>query len=256
MSKIKTLIIDDEPLARERVRDLLVADAEIEIGGEGTDGGEAVAAILEKKPDLIFLDVQMPELDGFGVIAEIGAENMPPVIFITVFDQYALRAFEVCALDYLLKPFDDERFQKTLERAKRQIQNSGHAEDLQRRLLALLETVKPPRDFLQKILVKANDRLSFLGTEKIDWIKAEGNYVRLHIREASHLLRETISNLETQLDPARFIRISRSAIVNINRVKEIQQMFHGDYRIILEDGTELNMSRRFRDRLPRLVTKS
>lgn len=256
MQKIRTLIVDDEPLARERIRMLLAADSEIEITGECADGEEAVAAIQSLKPDLLFLDIQMPEFDGFGVISAVGADEMPVVILVTAFDQYALRAFEACALDYLLKPFDDLRFQRSLKRAKEQIGNIAAIKEINRRLLSFLENAKSNQDYLQRVLVKREERLTFLETEKIDWINSESNYVCLHAAKDSYLLRETLTNLEAHLNPRIFIRISRSIIININRVKELQQMFHGDFIVILKDGTELKMSRRFRDRLPRIVLKN
>jgi two-component system, LytTR family, response regulator len=259
MNRIKTLIIDDEPLARSRIRELLVEDDEISIIGECSDGDEAVISIFRLKPDLVFLDVQMPERDGFEVVSTVGAENMPVVIFVTAFDRYALQAFEVYALDYLLKPFDDSRFFQTLERAKKQIRQTAQAEhdggykDL---ITAMIERVKPFQGFLQKVLVKSRDRLTFLETNEIEWISSEGNYVCFHIQKASYMLRETISNLEKQLNPAQFLRINRSTIININQVKELHQMFHGDYKVILNDNTQFTLSRRFRDRLPRIVTGS
>ncbi len=259
MDKIKTLIIDDEPLARLRIRELLAEDEEISIIGECGDGDEAVICIFELKPDLVFLDVQMPERDGFEVVSAVGAENIPVVIFVTAFDQYALQAFEVSALGYLLKPFDDSRFFHTLERAKRQIRQapqSGEGTQYKELITSLVERVKPPQNFLQKVLIKSRDRLTFLETDKIEWISSEGNYVCFHVQKSSYTLRETISNLEKQLNPDQFLRINRSIIININHVKELQQMFHGDYKVILNDNTQFTLSRRFRDRLPVIVAGS
>lgn len=259
MNMIKTLIIDDEPLARSRIRELLEADDEISIIGESADGDEAVIDILKLKPDLVFLDVQMPERNGFEVVSTVGAENIPVVIFVTAFDQYAMQAFEVYALDYLLKPFDDPRFFQTLERAKRLIQQTAHSENdgkYKELMTALVERIETPPNFLQKILIKSRDRLSFLDVNEIDWISSEGNYACFHVQNSSYLLRETISNLEKQLEPAQFLRINRSVIINVNRVKEFHQMFHGDYKVILTDNTQFTLSRRFRDRLPRIVTKN
>jgi two-component system, LytTR family, response regulator len=255
MNKIRTLIVDDEPLARFRIRELLAQDDDLEVIGECCDGEEAVVAIKAEKPDLVFLDVQMPEMDGFQVVETVGAKNMPRVIFVTAFDNYALRAFEVNALDYLLKPFDDARFQLTLERVKK-LFFEAKTGSLDERLIALLNHLQPRREFLDKVLIKNNERLFFLETRQIEWIKANGNYAALHAQSTNYLLRETISNLENQLDPAIFLRISRSVIVNINCVKELQQMFHGDYKVVMKDGTQLMLSRRFRDRLPRVVIKN
>lgn len=255
MNRIRTLIADDEPLARERIYNLISENPEFAIVGECVDGLEAVEAILRLKPDLLFLDVQMPELDGFEVIKEVGVSNMPAVIFITAYDRYALRAFEVYALDYLLKPFENLRFYQALERIKTLLLQSVK-NTIDDRLVGLLEQLKPEPKFLQKVLVKTKGRLFFLPTAEIKWIKAEGNYAALHFESSSYLLRETITNLETTLDPEIFLRISRSVIVNINCIKEFHQMFHGDYKVILHDGTSLMLSRRFRDRLPSVVTKT
>jgi two-component system, LytTR family, response regulator len=259
MEKIKTLIADDEPLARSRIRELLAQDEEISLIGECADGDDAAIEIFRLKPDLVFLDVQMPERDGFEVLSAVGAENIPVVIFVTAFDRYALQAFEVYALDYLLKPFDDARFFNTLERAKKHLRkaeqpgSNGEQRDL---ISALIERVRPTEGFLEKVLVKSRDRLTFLRTGEIDWVSSEGNYVCLHVRKSSYLLRETISNFENQLDPGTFLRINRSTIINIDRVRELHQMFHGDYRVILDDDVEFTLSRRFRDRLPRIATGS
>jgi len=257
MGKIRVLIVDDEPMAREGVRVLLDGDPEIEVVGECGDGGEAIAAIRELSPDLVFLDIQMPELDGFAVIEEIGAENMPVVVFVTAYDQYALRAFDVAALDYLLKPYDDERFAATLSRAKSQIRQ-GELGTLSRKLIALLEdragtpdarSAQPKPKYLQRVMLKTGGRVVFLRVEEIDWIEAEGDYVRLHVRGDKHLLRDTMKRLEQELDPAHFVRTHRSTIVNLNRIKELHPYFHGDYMIVLKDGTELKLSRSRRQAL-------
>ncbi|MCI0695278.1 LytTR family DNA-binding domain-containing protein [candidate division KSB1 bacterium] len=253
--KIRTLIVDDEPLARERIRTLLADELDLEIIGECANGHEAVGAIQRDKPDLLFLDVQMPELDGFGVLQRLGAEKLPAVIFVTAYDQYALRAFEVHALDYLLKPFDRERFQKALQRARLQIQQAKDG-DLNQRLLALLENLQPERKWLERLVVKSGGRVFFLKAEEIDWIEAAGNYVRLHAGRESHLLRETIKNLETQLDPKKFLRLNRSTIVRIDRIKELQPWFNGEYAIILQDGSRLTSSRGYREKLDALLGKS
>jgi two-component system LytT family response regulator len=253
--QIRTLIVDDEPLARERIRALLADEPNVEMVGECANGREAVLAVQEQKPDLIFLDVQMPELDGFAVLEKIGAEKMPAVIFVTAYDQYALRAFEVHALDYLLKPFDRERFQKALRRARQQIQQAANG-DLNQRLLALLEDLRAEKSWLERLVIKSGGRVFFLKADEIDWIEAAGNYVRLHVERESHLLRETIKNLESQLDPNKFLRISRSTIVRIDRIKELQPWFHGEHAIILHDGTQLTSSRTYREKLDALLGKS
>ena len=253
--KIRTLIVDDEPLARERIRTLLVDEFEVEIVGECANGREALAAIQKGKPDLLFLDVQMPELDGFGLLEKIDTERMPAIIFVTAYDQYALRAFEVHALDYLLKPFDRERFHKAVRRALLQIQQSANG-DLNQKLLALLEDLHNGKKWLERLVLKSGGRVFFIKVDELDWIEAAGNYVRLHVERESHLLRETIKNLETQLDPNKFLRISRSTIVRIDRIKELQPWFRGEYAIILQDGTQLTSSRGGRDRLDALLGKA
>ncbi|MGH7491519.1 MAG: LytR/AlgR family response regulator transcription factor [bacterium] len=253
--KIRTLIVDDEPLARERIRTLLCTEADVEVVGECVNGTGAVAAIREQKPDLLFLDVQMPELDGFEVLQTIGPHEMPAVIFVTAYDRYALRAFEVHALDYLLKPFDRERFQNTLHRARTHVQREKES-DLSQRLQTLLEDFRGERKGLERLVVKSGGRVIFLRVEEVDWIEAAGNYVQLHVGRDSHLLRETIKGMEARLDPNRFLRINRSTLVNIDRVKELQAWFNGDYVIILTSGTQLTSSRGCREKIDALLRMS
>jgi two-component system, LytTR family, response regulator len=252
--KIRTLIVDDEPLARERVRALLAEETDVEVVGECRDGQEAVEAIRREAPDLVFLDVQIPELDGFGVIERIGVDKIPVIVFVTAYDQYALQAFEVHAVDYLLKPFDQDRFQKALARARQSVQ-LRRGGDVNERLVALLEDLKTPQGHLERLVVKSSGRLFFLRAEEIDWIESSGNYVSLHVGPESHLLRETMNGIETKLDPARFIRIHRTAIVNIDRIRELQPLFHGEYDVVLRTGTTLTLSRGYRDRLQGLLGK-
>jgi two-component system LytT family response regulator len=254
-SKIRALLVDDEPLARRRLRRLLSSDDEIEIVGECADGKAAISAIREFEPEIVFLDVQMPGIDGFEVIERLRPEELPLVIFVTAYEQYALRAFEVSALDYLLKPFDRARFSKTLERAKAFLRSAQDGE-IRRQTLALLEHLQGRNRHLERILVKSPERAFFLKTAEIDWIEAEGKYVRLHVNKDSHLIRESISALESQLDPNQFPRIHRSAIVNIERIKELQPWFKNGYRVILRDGTELVLSRSCRKRLGELLGAS
>jgi two-component system LytT family response regulator len=245
---IRTLIVDDEPLARKRLRDLLERDPEIELAGECGDGREAVNLVRRLRPDLVFLDVQMPLLDGFGVLAALGTDLPPAVVFVTAHDRYALKAFEVHALDYLLKPFDRVRFATALGRAKSQLQ-TAKPPLLDRRLLDLLQTVKESQQFPERLVVKSADRVCFVRVADIDWIEAAANYVRLHVGKEEHLLRASMAGLEDQLDPIRFVRIHRSTIVNIERIREMQPAFHGDYAVILRDGTELTLSRGYRQKL-------
>ena len=243
--KIRTLIVDDEPLARQRLRTLLDADPDIDLVGECGNGREALTALEKSRPDLMFLDVQMPVLDGFGVLEALTGRVLPVVIFVTAHDTYALKAFEVHALDYLLKPFDRSRFHAALKRAKDQVKKD-RLPDIDQRLLDLLQD--RPRAS-GRLVVKSAGRVTFVRIEDIDWIEAAGNYVRLHTGKEDHLLRESLSGLEAKLDRARFVRIHRSTIVNVERIRELQPAFHGDYVFILHDGTELALSRSYRDSL-------
>ncbi|MFQ5568311.1 MAG: LytR/AlgR family response regulator transcription factor [Rhodothermales bacterium] len=267
MTKIRTLIVDDEPLAREGIRVLLQRDRGVDIVGECDNGREAVAAIETLAPDLVFLDVQMPEMDGFEVLAHVHPDRMPVIVFVTAYDEHALRAFDVHALDYLLKPYKDERFLTALERAKTQIQQQN-VNDLSRRLVAMLEqtpgrnqrSVAPPvpedEPYLARLVVKAGGRVFFIKVEEIDWIEAADYYVRIHVGGKSHLLRETMTNLEQQLDPRKFLRIHRSTIVQLDRVVALEPYFHGDYVVLMQDGTQLKMSRRQRHKLETWLGRS
>ena len=253
--KIRTLIVDDEPLARERMRSLVGVETDMELVGEASNGLEAVDAILGRSPDLVFLDVHMPKLDGFEVIETVGADRMPAVVFVTAYDQHALRAFEVQALDYLLKPFDGDRFQGTLRRVRRQMQTADTGE-LSQKLIALVRDLKserPPRT--ERLVVKSGGRLFFLRTDEIDWIEAAGNYVRLHVGTDGHLLRETMTSIESRLNAEIFFRIHRSHIVNVERIKELQPWFNGEYVVILRNGTKLTLSRGYRDRVQERLGK-
>jgi two-component system LytT family response regulator len=231
---------------------MLAEDPEIEILEECANGEEALEAIEKHSPDLIFLDVEMPGMDGFAVIEELDAESMPAIVFVTAYDQYAVRAFEVYALDYLLKPFDRERFDKALERAKSHIVTEK-SENMSRRILDALEQIKSKPTHLERLVIKMNGHIFFVRAEEIDWLEAEGNYVRLHTGKESYLLRDTISALESQLDPKRFVRVHRSAIVNIDRIQELQPWFHGEYRIILREGVQLTLSRSYKEKLHELL---
>lgn len=254
--KIRVLIVDDEPLARRGIRQHLKAVEDVEIVGEAANGKEAVAAIERHRPDLVFLDVQMPLVDGFGVAEIVGPEKMPVTVFVTAFDEHAIRAFEINALDYLLKPFDPERFQKTLERARRQIRSSG---DLEQKFSALLENLQTMRSkpeaaaFLEKIVIKERGRIFFVPVEEIVWISSDGNYVKLHLKEKAHLLRETMDRIESRLDPKMFLRLRRSTIVRIDEIKELQPLFAGEYAVVLKSGVKLVSSRRYRQNLDALL---
>ena len=244
---LSVLLVDDEPLARERLRTLLKGEDDVRIVGECASGRPAVKAIQEKRPDLVFLDVQMPGLDGFGVVEEIGRSEMPAVVFVTAFDQYALKAFEVHALDYLLKPFDKERFHATLERAREAIRlRAGRPDE---RMVTLLQELAARRKFAERLVVKCNGKERLVPVDEVSWFEAAGNYVRIHSGGERLLLRETMANLETRLDPDRFARIHRSTIVNLGKVKELEPWFHGDYVVRLSDGQKLTLSRSYRARL-------
>ena len=249
MNRLRVLIVDDERLARTRLRRLLAERNDVEVIGAAEDGDEAVSMIDQLRPDLLFLDIQMPGLSGFDVLAAI-AGDPPFIIFTTAFDQYAVRAFEVHALDYLLKPFGRDRFQQTLQHA-RAILERRRAGDLGRRLLALVNDIKtePGPTRLDRLVVKSGGRVFFLRTDQIDWIEAAGNYVRLHLGDESHLFRETMNRMEARLDGRRFVRIHRSRIVNTERVKELQPWFNGEHVVILQNGTRLTLSRGYREKL-------
>ena len=246
--KLTTLIVDDEPLARERLLTLLSSEPDIEVVAQCRDGEEAVTAIRERHPDLVLLDIEMPRMDGFGVINTVGADQMPMVIFVTAYDQHAIRAFQVRALDYLLKPFDRERFTGALERARGQMESQANG-DLGRRLMALMKDLKkePPKS--DRLVVKSGGRLFFLRADEIDWIEAAGNYVRLHVGSQAHLLRETMNAIEARLDAERFFRIHRSRIVNVERIPEMQPGLNGEYSIVLKSGVRLTLSRGYREKL-------
>jgi two-component system LytT family response regulator len=250
--QIRTLIVDDMRLARARVRRFLNSDEEIEIIGECESGQEAVAAIKELKPDLVFLDVQMPELDGFGVVESIGADKMPVVIFVTAFDHFALRAFEVAAIDYVLKPFDAERFAVALRRAKSSICKASES-TTETRLLNLLDQLKNQPKYLKRMAIKNTGRTIFLPTDEIDWIESAGNYLEIHAGRTRHLVRETLSALEAKLDPEKFVRIHRSTIINAERIKEMHPLFNGDQEITLQNGVKVTLSRTFRENLLALL---
>jgi len=246
---IRALIVDDEPLARRTVRRFLARQTEVEVLAECGDGESAVRAIQSLRPDLVFLDVQMPEMDGFQVLGSIGAEEMPITIFVTAYDRFALRAFDADAIDYLLKPVSPERFERALVRAQqRMAEHRNHHE--MRRLLVSLEKLSRAQEYPKRLAIPKNGRIVFVDTKHIDWIEAEGGYVRLHVGNREHEFRGTLSEIEGKLCPADFLRIHRSTIVNIHRIKEIQTWFHGYHRVLLEDGTELRMSR-YQDEIAR-----
>jgi two-component system LytT family response regulator len=250
MKALRVVVIDDEPLARSRIKRMLQNIDRIEIAGECANGHQAVAQIPKIQPDVILLDVQMPEMNGFQVLEKLG-KNLPYVIFVTAYDQYAIQAFEVYALDYLLKPFNETRLKRALERARKQVdlQNqSGFSEQLD----ALVKVVKG-EEHLDRLVMKDDRKIWFISVDAIDWIEADGKYVLIHTGKESHLLRESLTALETKLNPKKFTRIHRSSIVNIERIKELQPWFHGDYRIVLSTGKELILSRTYRKKFQELI---
>ncbi len=223
-----------------------------EVVGECCNGRSAVEKIRELKPDLVFLDVQMPEVDGFGVIREVGAEYMPAVVFVTAFDEYAVNAFDVNALDYLLKPFDEERFARCVARVEQRLSQPTATMRVVEKLASLLADQVKPRT-ADRLAIRNSDRITLLQTDDIDWIEAADNYVEIHVGKHAHLMRETLSNLEQRLQPHRFLRIHRSRLVNADRIKELHPLFHGEYELVLNDGTRLTSSRHYRDVLQKLL---
>jgi two-component system LytT family response regulator len=246
--RTRVVIADDEPLGRARLRMLLAEEPWIEVIAECPDGPSTVAAIEKLRPELVFLDIQMPGGSGFDVIEAIGPGRMPFVIFVTAFDKYALRAFDVHALDYLLKPFDRDRFRDALTRARERIERHSN-DDLERRLLALVNDLKPDPQPLERFVIKSGGRVFFLRAEDIEWIEAAGNYVKLHVGGETHVFRETMNSLEARLNTRMFFRIHRSHIVNIERVRELQPWFNGEYVVFLTSGARLTLSRGYREKL-------
>lgn len=271
--KIRAIIVDDELLAREALRAMLKEDPEIEITAECRNGREAVAAIREQSPDVVFLDIQMPEMDGFQVIEEIGVKQMPVSVFVTAYDKYALRAFDAHALDYLLKPFDHDRFDTALRRAKISVREKKLGE-ISENLFSLMNDLKPAQkeSFLQpddgktaelnakepisRVAIKSGGRIYFLKIEEIDWVEASGDYLSLHAGSQTHLIRETMGNFHAKLDSRKFLRIHRSTIVNIERIKEIRPLFKGEYVVALSSGIRLTSSRGYRCELQALLDEA
>jgi two-component system LytT family response regulator len=253
-ASIKALIVDDETLARKFIRRMLKDDRDVEIVGECSNGKEAIAAIKKQTPDIVFLDVQMPEMDGFAVLESIGIERLPEIIFTTAYEQYAIRAFELHALDYLLKPFDQSRFQDAMKHAKGRF-HSRDQKNERLQISALVDSIQKKRPHLERLVIKAGGRITFLSIDQINWIEADDKYVHLHADNVHPMVRQTISAMETQLDPKKFRRIHRSAIVNVERIKELQPLFSGEHSILLHDGTKLTLSRNYKDKLFELLGK-
>jgi len=241
---IRALIVDDEPLARERIRQLLSGETGVEVAGECRNGAEALAAIRAGAPDLVFLDIQMPEMDGFEVLAELDPARLPALVFVTAYDQYALKAFDLHAVDYLLKPFDGKRFREALGRARDRLAARDSA-DVGRRVLALLSDVQQRRRYLRRFAVRSAGRVVLVPARDVEAIEADGNYMRLHCAGQSHTIRETMDELVGSLDPQRFIRVHRSWVVNVDQIQELQSWFHGAHSLVLRHGRRVPVGRKY-----------
>jgi two-component system, LytTR family, response regulator len=256
---IRTIIADDEHLARKKLRLLLGAEPAVQVVAECQDGQETIDAVRAQKPDLLLIDIRMPDLDGFQVLKEIAPDGVPVVVFTTAYDQFAIRAFEAHALDYLLKPFEAERLHQAIERARAELLKF-HNRDLTSRILQLLATDAEPRIEAKQVddrmVVRAGGKVVFLDVKEIDWIEAAANYVKLIVGRDSYLLREGIGSIAERLDPDRFVRIHRSAIVNVRKIKELQPCDSGEYIAVLKNGKELSCSRGYRAELQRLISKA
>jgi two-component system LytT family response regulator len=245
-ARLRALVVDDEPLARQTLLALLERENDVEVVGECSDGPAAAQALRARRPDVVFLDIQMPELDGFGVLRAVRDVHVPAVIFVTAFGQHAAEAFDEEATDYLIKPFDDERFSRALDRARTRIR-AARSRDV---------AVPDPARWLERFAVECSGRISIIPVETVEWIEAQDYYVQIHAGGKEHLLRESLRNLETRLDPKRFARVHRSAIVNVTSVKQLRRRSHGEYVLILGDGVELKLSRTYRDQLQLLLGRS
>jgi two-component system, LytTR family, response regulator len=248
---VRVVIVDDEPLARDKLRTFLARHAGFELVGEAGDGLSAARLIEGERPDLVLLDIQMPEMDGFEVLAAVDGEPVPYIIFVTAYDRYAIQAFEVGAIDYLLKPVAPDRFDQALDRARHQLDRG--AGDLADRLARALEQVAPARPPVERFLVKDQGRSRFVAAGEVEWIEAAGNYLKLHTPGGTHLVRATMKEIESRLDPARFARVHRTSIVNVDRIQYLEPWSHGDQLMVMKSGERLMLSRRYRDRLPRTL---
>ena len=269
MKKIRTLVVDDEPLARDGVLAMLNHDPEVEIIGTCADGQSALATIRAQRPDLVFLDIQMPRRDGFAVLAELKPEERPAIIFVTAYDQYAIRAFEICAIDYLLKPFRDVRFAAALARAKAGIRQARES-DMGRKLEQLLDYMRdaagkggvlPPEgtpattvESSDRVVLKTGNDLHFIRTADIIWVESQADFVKVHTTGAAQLVRETLQNLEQRVSPAKFLRIHRSSLVNLDHVKKVTPALYGDYTVLMSDNSVLRLSRKNRGKLKQLIS--
>jgi len=250
-TQITALIVDDEPLARERIREMLKNHREIEIVGEARNGREAVDFIKTKNPELVFLDVQMPDMDGFDVLKNLKVKRIPVIIFVTAYDQHAIRAFDVHAVDYLTKPFDRKRFAEALEHAKTFLKGANPADP--GGVMTMLRQLKDGPRYLERFAIRNGETVSFVRVQDVDSIEAQGNYIRLNLAKSSHMLRETLNGVESQIDPRTFVRIHRRTIVNMNRVKELQTWARGEYRVLLHSGACFTLSRTYRQHFDELI---
>lgn len=252
MDKIRALIVDDEPLAREGMRLHLGEYNDIEVIAECGDGASAVNAIRTLDPDIVFLDVQMSEMDGFGVLRELEGDDLPAIVFVTAYDQFALQAFEAAALDYLLKPLDPERLVSTLERVRTQLEGRNRREQSDRVMSMLSRFGAQPRH-IERLVTRSDGKIRIIRIDDIDYIEAAGNYVKIHVAGKMHLVREGMNSLEAKLDPHRFLRIHRSVIVRIDRIRELESLYQGDYVVVLNDGTRLTTGRKYRDAIQEFI---
>ena len=259
---IRVAIVDDEPLARERLRGLLTTRPEFDVVAECHDGAQAVEMLAELGPDLVFLDVQMPELDGFSVLEglseTLGEERLPGVVFVTAYDSYAMKAFEVNALDYLLKPFDRTRFDKALERALLRLKRTEGVAESDRELRDFVGKLRADREaagrHAERLVVRTNGKIYFVRVRDVDWMEGDGNYVKIHTQGRAHLLRETLKSIESRLDPRRFVRVHRSSIVNVDRIVSLEPYFHGEYVLTMQDGAKVTSSRSYSEAIRKLIT--
>ena len=253
MNPVRVLIADDEPLARERIRTLLSRFAQVTVAGEARDGSETLEMIRDLGPSLVFLDVQMPEMDGFAVLEKLDSTSAPAVIFVTAYDAFALRAFEVHAIDYLLKPFTRARFTRAMEHSLRRLGQTNGSAGIEPGLLSLLESIRSERKAQGRIAIRSEQGVYFVRISEIDWLEAFGNYVKIHVGSQEHLLRDSLKCIEERLDPNRFLRVHRSAVVNLDSIERLEPWFHGEYSVFLRDGTKLTSSRTYSERLRSLI---
>lgn len=251
-SAISVLIVDDEPLARHGLRDILAEEKDVRVLGEANDGEEGVEQILRLTPEVVFLDIQMPEQNGFDVIGSLPKEKLPLIIFVTAYDEFAVKAFRENAIDYILKPFDAERIHLSLKRA-REMKNLKEQAAYSSRIMTALDTIQSKREFLQKIPIRDGGKIYFVNTAEVLWIEADADYIRFHTQNKTHLARETMSGIEKQLDPEKFIRIHRSTIVNLDHIRELQPREHGEYTALLIDGSKVTVSRTYKEKLSFLL---